>query len=122
VPDIDDWPRHYAVKHVVSDLRRLNDTAIDCPAGATAMNRFEKGFVILYWAFVLVSLPYYSAATTVFSTIGIVMGFVVLLIVFGDLYKRDFPDPNVKVTWAILFLLFWPSTLIYLCKYGFQPR
>lgn len=57
-----------------------------------------------------------------FHFLGMFLGIPLLVIVFRDLYKRDFPNPNTKVTWAILMLLLWPSILVYLYRHGFRPR
>lgn len=51
-----------------------------------------------------------------------ILGIPVLIIVFRDLYKRDFPNPNTKATWAILMVMFAPSMIVYVCKYGIHPR
>jgi hypothetical protein len=53
---------------------------------------------------------------------GAVLGIPLVIIVFRDLYKRDFPNPNTKVTWAILMLVLGPSIIVYLHKYGLHPR
>jgi len=50
------------------------------------------------------------------------MGLPLYIIVIRDIYLRSFPNPNTKVTWTILVLMFWPSILAYLYKHGFHPR
>ncbi|MHB0961531.1 MAG: hypothetical protein ACYC0X_26435 [Pirellulaceae bacterium] len=57
-----------------------------------------------------------------FHFLGMAMGIPMLIILFHDLYKRHFPNPNSKVTWTILMLMFWPSIPVYLYKYGFRAR
>ncbi len=93
------------------------------------MNRFEKGFVIFYFVYGLVYIPcfilfmpQYDYFILPFHFFGMAIGIPMLIIVFRDIYKRTFPNPNTKVTWTILMLLFWPSILVYLYKYGFRPR
>jgi hypothetical protein len=38
-----------------------------------------------------------------------------------DLYLRDFPHPNDKLTWCLLFFtgIGW---IVYLCEYAMKPR
>ena len=93
------------------------------------MNRAEKVFVIFYWAYILAYIPCFFLlasnhffAILPFHVFGMAIGIPMLIIVFRDVYKRTFPNPNTKVTWTILMLLMWPSILVYLCKYGFRPR
>ena len=93
------------------------------------MNRYEKAFMVFYWLYMLAYVlcffllfPRYPDYTTLFQVFGMVPGVAMLIIVFRDLYKRHFPNPNSKITWTILILAFWPSILVYLCKYGFHPR
>jgi hypothetical protein len=96
------------------------------------MNRAEKAFVLFYWTYIAsyACVFVWSAVSgrldleTIlpFHFFGMAIGLVLLIIVFRDLYKRDFPNPNSKVTWTILMLMFWPSILVYLYKHGFRPR
>ena len=93
------------------------------------MNRFEKAFVIFYFVYILayipcffLLMPRYWSVVMPFHFFGMAIGIPVLIIVLRDVYKRTFPNPNTKVTWTILVLLFWPSILVYLYKYGFHPR
>ena len=45
------------------------------------------------------------------------------VIAIRDLYRRCFPNPNSKVTWALLILLTSGIGLVvYLVKHGFRPR
>jgi len=93
------------------------------------MNKAEKAYVVLYWAVMLVYVPCVILMGRDFTTIllpfnlsGMLIGIPVLVAVFVDLYRRDFPDPNAKVTWAILMLMFWPSIFVYLHRHGFKAR
>lgn len=93
------------------------------------MNRGEKAFVLFYAAYMLVYIPCfillmptYFWQVIPFHFLGMALGIALLVIVFRDLYIRQFPNPNTKVTWAILILVFSPSIIVYLYKYGFRPR
>ena len=98
------------------------------------MNRIEKGFSIFYWTYLLLYIGCFIllAATgwmehafplvIPFHVLGMLLGLVMLFVVIRDIYKRDFPDPNTKVTWTILILMFMPSILVYLYQHGFRPR
>lgn len=98
------------------------------------MNWAEKSFVVFYWAYMLIyvcavaALAVTGAIDRLFLVImpfhffGMFLGVPLLIVVFRDIYKRDFPNPNTKVTWTILILLLWPSILVYLYKHGFRPR
>lgn len=98
------------------------------------MGRAEKSFVIFYWCYMLVYICCFLAVSITgtierwafyvlpFHFFGMAIGIPMLIVLFRDLYKRDFPNPNSKVTWAILILMFWPSIFVYLYKYGFRLR
>jgi hypothetical protein len=98
------------------------------------MGRVEKSFVVFYWCYMLVyvccfivvsvsgEIERWAPRILPFHFLGMAMGIPLLIILFRDLYKRDFPNPNSKVTWAILMLMFWPSIFVYLYKHGFRPR
>jgi hypothetical protein len=93
------------------------------------MNRWEKGFCIFYFAYMLAYIPYFllrfnfDALSVSLHVFGMFLGLPLLFIVFRDLYKRQFPNPNSKITWTLLILLLTPFGLIaYLCMHGFRPR
>ncbi len=93
------------------------------------VNRSEKAFVLFYAAYMLAYIPCFFLLmpdhfwqVMPFHILGMVLGIPLLIIVFRDLYKRHFPNPNTKVTWAILMLVLTPSIIVYLYKYGFRPR
>jgi hypothetical protein len=95
------------------------------------MSRGEKAFVIFYFVYVLAYIPFFFLLPSAYFFVLLLplhlfcmaIGIPLLIIVFRDLYKRSFPNPNSKVTWAILLLaLPIPSIPIYLYKYGFRPR
>jgi len=93
------------------------------------MNPFEKAFSIFYFACLFayvpcffLLMPRYFFQVLPFHLALMAMGVPMIVIVFRDLYKRNFPNPNSKVTWAILFFTFSPSILVYLYKHGFRPR
>jgi hypothetical protein len=94
-----------------------------------AMSRGEKVFVIFYFAYMLAYIPFfvfapyaYFPVLLAFHFFGMVIGVVLYIVIFRDIYKRDFSNPNTKVTWTLLMLLLWPSIFVYLYKYGFRPR
>ncbi len=59
----------------------------------------------------------------VLHVLGFVQVIAAYVIAFRDLYKRDFPKPNSKLTWALLILLTSGiGLLVYLVKHGFRPR
>ena len=98
------------------------------------MSRIEKTFTVFYWTYMLVyvcgviflaasgHMDRVSFHVLPFHFFGMFIGIPMIIIVFHDLYKRQFPNPNSKVTWAILMLMFWPSILVYLYRHGFRPR
>lgn len=98
------------------------------------MSRGAKVFMVFYWCYILpyvccfLTLAVTGALERVFFQIlpfhffGMAIGIPMLIVLFHDLYKRDFPNPNSKVTWTILMLVFCPSILVYLHKHGFRPR
>ena len=99
------------------------------------MNHAERAFVIFYWVYMFVYIPYFIVVAVTglmdhyffygvmpFHFVGMLMGIPMLIVVFRDLYKRSFPNPNSKITWTILMLMFWPSILAYLYRHGFRPR
>lgn len=93
------------------------------------MSRGEKAFLLFYAAYVLVYIPCFFLLVAdhfwqimPFHLLGTALGIPVLIIVFRDLYIRQFPNPNTKVTWGILVLVLPPSIIVYLYKHGFRPR
>lgn len=58
-----------------------------------------------------------------FHILGMIQNFASLVLMIRDLYRRDFPDPNSKLTWLLLILLAAPiSWVLYLYWYGLRPR
>jgi hypothetical protein len=46
-----------------------------------------------------------------------------IFIVFRDLYRRQFEDPNAKLKWALwIFLTSGLAMVVYVFKHGLQPR
>ncbi len=98
------------------------------------MNRAEKAFMIFYWCYILIygcCFVYLGVTDKLrdlfhvvmpFHFFGMAIGIPMLIILFRDLYKREFPNPNSKITWTILILMFCPSILVYLYWYGFRTR
>jgi hypothetical protein len=95
----------------------------------SVMNRWEKAFCIFYFAYMLAYIPYFflrfnfDTLSVSLHLFGMFLGLPLLFIVFRDLYKRHFPNPNSKITWTLLILLVNPfGTIAYLYKHGFRPR
>jgi len=93
------------------------------------MSKGEKVFVIFYLIYSVCYAPFFFAqypsmeALAPFHTFGMVMGIPLLVIFFHDLYKRDFADPNSKITWALAMLFTGGIGLfVYIFKHGFKPR
>ena len=97
---------------------------------ALIMNKIEKRFCIFYMAyfavysiFFITSIKHVGIKTILpFHMFGMVISVVFLILIFRDLYKRNFQKPNTKMMWIILMLFFSPSIFIYLFKHGFKPR
>lgn len=99
------------------------------------MGRWEKGFTIFYWGYMLVYLvgiggmilfdkldSHFFPYILPFHLFGMAMGVPMLIVLFRDIYARSFPNPNTKVTWTILVLVFPLSVPVYLYQHGFRPR
>ncbi len=93
------------------------------------MSKWEKAFVIFYLVETACYAPFFLTGypsmevLDPWHTFGMLMGIPLLIIPFHDLYKRSFPNPNSKVTWAILMLYTGGIGLfVYIFKHGFKPR
>ena len=98
------------------------------------MGRAAKSFMIFYWCYIIIygccfiaffvtrAFEHVFVYILPFHFFGMIIGIPMLIILFYDLYKRDFANPNAKVTWTILMLVFWPSIPVYLYRCGFRPR
>ncbi|MFO1006338.1 MAG: hypothetical protein U0929_10300 [Planctomycetaceae bacterium] len=100
------------------------------------MNRWEKSYIIFYCIYMILYLcvvfiglirsgdidPMTFHIILPFHLLGMAMGILLYIIVIRDIYLRSFPNPNTKVTWTILVLMFWPSIFAYLYKNGFRSR
>lgn len=100
-----------------------------------AVNRWEKGFIVFYFMYMIFYVcvfigiirsgdmdPATFHTILPFHLFGMAMGLPLYIIVIRDIYLRSFPNPNTKVTWTILVLVFWPAIIAYLYKHGFHPR
>ncbi len=83
------------------------------------MSRGEKAFCLFYVVYIAIYIPTLLAFAFVFSDdfpsekaitiiipfhiLGILLGLALYVIVIRDIYKREFDDPNTKVTWTILY-------------------
>lgn len=56
------------------------------------------------------------------SFIGLLVNTGLLYLVFKDVFFRNFTNPHAKKFWIVVILLFWPASLVYLIKHGFQKR
>ncbi|MGW8193186.1 MAG: hypothetical protein ACWGOX_02890 [Desulforhopalus sp.] len=94
------------------------------------MNTFEKTYSIfgLFFAVGLItSLVMFPRLRELDYLIlvcsaGFVVNVGLLFIVLRDIFLRSFDNQGRKFFWLIVVLLFWPSIVYYLPKYGFQPR
>ena len=94
------------------------------------MNVFEKIYsllAIIFAAGLIACLIYFPQLRQFdrlipISLLGLVINIGLMFIVLRDIYSRQFPDQGRKYFWMALVLLFWPSILFYLPRYGFRPR
>lgn len=98
------------------------------------MSRGERLFVLWTLAYmvvysaVFVSIAYRDVQPSLswlltFHFLGMAQNFAALFLTIRDLYKRPFPNPNQKLTWALLILctggIGW---LVYIFKHAIKPR
>jgi hypothetical protein len=93
------------------------------------MNKAEKAFCVLYIVYMLIYMPCFILLMPrhfeeifPFHILGMFLGLVLIIIVMRDIYKRDFPNPNTKVTWTILIFVTGIAIFPYLFLHGFKPR
>ncbi len=94
------------------------------------MNIFERLFsslAIIFAMGLIISLVYFPELRQLHRLIpicllGLVVNMVLMFIVLRDIATRQFHDQRKKYFWMALVLIFWPSILIYLPRYGFRPR
>ncbi|NOR26568.1 MAG: hypothetical protein GQ542_19685 [Desulforhopalus sp.] len=94
------------------------------------MNIFEKIYsllAIIFAAGVITCLIYFPQLRQLdrlipICLLGLVTNIGLMFIVLRDIYSRQFRDQGRKYFWMALVLLFWPSILFYLPRYGFRPR
>lgn len=94
------------------------------------MNKAEKAFSVFYFVYMLIYMscffllmPRHFEEIFPFHILLMVLGLVLIIIVIRDIYKRDFPNPNTKVTWTILiFVAAGIAIWFYLFMHGFKPR
>lgn len=103
------------------------------------MKGAERVFVVWTLAYMAVylcvSLPVVYFATTdrtnpwlfevimPFHLLGMIQNFIALALTIRDLYKRDFPHPNDKLTWLLLILLTGGiGWFVYIFKHALKPR
>jgi len=56
------------------------------------------------------------------SLAGMLINIGLMFVVLRDIFYRDFKNPAGKYIWIAVILIFWPTVLYYLPKYGFKPR
>jgi hypothetical protein len=95
----------------------------------TKMSRWEKVFCVFYFVYLVAYVPYFifffdfGPLAVSLHLFGMFLGLPLLFVVFRDLYKRHFKNPNDKITWTLLILLLSPFGIIaYLFCHGFRPR
>jgi hypothetical protein len=55
--------------------------------------------------------------------VGFLSNGAAVFVVFRDLYRREFEDPNAKLKWALwIFLTSGLAMIVYVFKHGLQPR
>ncbi len=95
------------------------------------MGKFERSFVIFSLLYIMIySLFFLNAISSPdtfqniipFHLFGMVLSLGLFIVVLRDIVKRSFKNPNSKVFWSILILMFWPAIFIYFPKYAFRPR
>jgi len=94
------------------------------------MNIFEKSYTvsaIIFTALLFSSLIFFPQLRPLqrlvpICLLGMIVNVGLMFIVLRDIFSRQFDDPNRKYLWIALVLLFWPSILYYLPRYGFRPR
>jgi len=94
------------------------------------MNIFEKIYSLLAIVFAVglfLGLIYFPQLRQFHRLVplcllGLVINMGLLFVVLRDIFSRPFTDQGRKYMWIALVLLFWPSILFYLPKYGFRPR
>lgn len=95
------------------------------------MGKFEKSFIVFTLLYIVgYSIFFFNAMSNLdnfqkilpFHFLGMILSLSFIVIVIRDILKRTFKNPNSKVMWSLLIIMFWPSVFIYLPKYGFKPR
>jgi len=88
------------------------------------VNRVEKAVVLAYFACLLAALFLPTPGILALLNLAwMVLAIPYVVILFSDLRKRHFPDPNAKLIWTFLIILL-PELVgvVYLCKHGFRQR
>lgn len=94
------------------------------------MNVFEKIYsvtAVVFAGVLLICLVLFPAlrelnALLAICSIGFIINIGLMFIVLRDIFLRPFSNQNKKYIWLALVLLFWPTIIYYLPRYGFHPR
>ncbi len=93
------------------------------------MSKGEKTFCLFYALYFavyvpcfIIFIPEHFEIIQYFHLLGMFLSLVLLVIVFGDIYRRDFPNPNTKVTWTLLICMLGLPVFIYIFKHALKPR
>jgi hypothetical protein len=54
--------------------------------------------------------------------VGVAVNIGLMFIVLRDAVFRKFPKPTSRYIWIAVILVFWPTVIYYLPKYGFKKR
>jgi hypothetical protein len=90
------------------------------------VSKLERAILVLAVAATLAAVTIGTRFDGLFGWLAFVAflgnGAAVFLI-FRDLYRREFQDPNAKLKWALwIFFTSGLAMIVYVFKHGLQPR
>ena len=56
------------------------------------------------------------------SLLGMAVNIGLMFVVLRDIFYRKFTNPAGRYIWMAAILIFWPTVLYYLPRYGFKKR
>jgi hypothetical protein len=90
------------------------------------MNKFERTILILAVVAPLLVVTLGTRFHNLFGWITLLAflsSAAAVFIIFRDLYRREFDDPNAKLKWALwIFGTSGIAMIVYVFKHGLQPR